>query len=367
MKIKLPHGCTRDPGHDGKERIYYRVKGQPKIRINGVPWTPGFMAEYQAASQGVVYKQPLAPKQTGTFAWLCEQYFSSAEFKALDPTLTKPRRTDYLNRICREPVKPGSTMLFGNVPLHAWNKQAVRALRDRVAETPGTANNLLKSLRTVFKFGNEAGHCETDPARDVAYLSGSVDGHHSWTIEEVEKYESKWPVGTKERLAMGLVLFMGQRASDAYRVGPKNIKLVPTEMEDGTTAIKKWLVFTQWKNRNIGPIHMEIPMRPELEELIAATPTGTETFLTTPRGKPFKRSNNFADWFAKGCIAAGVPGRSHGLRKACAARLAELGASEKEIMAITGHTTMQEVVRYTKAASNKILAAKAIARSAKVK
>ena len=45
---------------------------------------------------------------------------------------------------------------------------------------------------------------------------------------------------------------------------------------------------------------------------------------------------------------------------AAAARLAELGCTEFEIMAITGHQTSKEVTRYTKAASQKIRAASAL-------
>jgi integrase len=52
---------------------------------------------------------------------------------------------------------------------------------------------------------------------------------------------------------------------------------------------------------------------------------------------------------------------AHGLRKAAAARLAEQGAGENEIMAITGHTTSKEIVRYTRGARQKVLAAKAMA------
>jgi hypothetical protein len=60
---------------------------------------------------------------------------------------------------------------------------------------------------------------------------------------------------------------------------------------------------------------------------------------------------------------AGLPHcTAHGLRKAAAARLAELGASEKEIMAVTGHRTSKEITRYTRGASQRILAANAIAR-----
>ena len=52
----------------------------------------------------------------------------------------------------------------------------------------------------------------------------------------------------------------------------------------------------------------------------------------------------------------------HGLRKAAAARLAELGCTEFEIMAITGHTTSKEETRYTRAASQKTRAESALKR-----
>jgi integrase len=343
-------------GPDGKERFYFRRKGQKKIRLHGLPWSPPFMAEYDAASKGEVFKQPIAPKKTGDFKWLCEQYFSSGEFKALDDKLSKPKRRNTLLKICREPIAPGSTKLFGDVALPQWTKKAVRAIRDRFASTPGTANDMMKSMRTVFKYGIDSEDCDNNPARDVKYLRGSVDGFHSWSIGEVVEFENTHAVGTKERLAMGLLLLTGQRISDAMRLGPKNV-----EVRDG----KKWLVFTQHKNRNRKPIHMEIPMRPELEELIEATPTG-ETFLTNSLGKPYT-AHRCGDWFAEACIAAGVPGRSHGLRKAAAARLAELGATEKEIMSITGHTTSQEIRRYTEAADRRVLAESATAKHVKGK
>ena len=58
---------------------------------------------------------------------------------------------------------------------------------------------------------------------------------------------------------------------------------------------------------------------------------------------------------------AGLPQCSaHGLRKAAAAKLAELGCTAHEIMAITGHESIQEVERYTKAAEQKRLAKSAM-------
>jgi integrase len=70
----------------------------------------------------------------------------------------------------------------------------------------------------------------------------------------------------------------------------------------------------------------------------------------------------FREW----CDAAGLPTRCkpHGLRKAACRRLAEARCSANEIMAISGHATMKEIVRYTAAADQARLARNALARSA---
>ena len=64
--------------------------------------------------------------------------------------------------------------------------------------------------------------------------------------------------------------------------------------------------------------------------------------------------------------AAGLPERcvTHGLRKAAARRLAEAGCSPNEIAAITGHATLAEVARYTRAAEQRRLAEAAMERLA---
>jgi len=51
---------------------------------------------------------------------------------------------------------------------------------------------------------------------------------------------------------------------------------------------------------------------------------------------------------------------AHGLRKAAARRLAEAGCTAHEIAAITGHASLNEVQRYTRAADQQKLAASAM-------
>ena len=95
-------------------------------------------------------------------------------------------------------------------------------------------------------------------------------------------------------------------------------------------------------------------MHPKLREIIDATPTvGVKTFLVTHFGKPYT-SPGFGNWFRELCDTADCPDVSaHGLRKAAARRLAEIGCSANQIAAITGHASISEVQRYTKAADRK--------------
>jgi len=83
------------------------------------------------------------------------------------------------------------------------------------------------------------------------------------------------------------------------------------------------------------------------------------TFLVTEHGKPFTPAG-FGNYFRDQCDLAGLSNLSaHGLRKAGATRLAEVGATDHEIMAWGGWTTLKEVQRYTRAANRKRLALQA--------
>jgi integrase len=63
------------------------------------------------------------------------------------------------------------------------------------------------------------------------------------------------------------------------------------------------------------------------------------------------------------CQRVGLTGLSpHGLRKAACRRLAEAGCSANEIASISGHASLREVERYTKAADQARMARNAIAR-----
>jgi len=107
-----------------------------------------------------------------------------------------------------------------------------------------------------------------------------------------------------------------------------------------------------------------IPITSALAEVInASAPTEHLTFLINDAGRSFSASH-FSKWFRDRCKAIGLNGLSaHGLRKAACRRMAEAGCSANEIAAISGHSTLTEIARYTKAADRERLARAAVART----
>lgn len=166
---------------------------------------------------------------------------------------------------------------------------------------------------------------------------------HRSAASGIRRFEERHPVGSKARLAMALMLYTGQRRSDAVRMGWQHV-------EGGRITVVQ---------RKTGA-RQKIPLHPRLAEILANTPRDNMTFLVTSAGKPFTPAG-FGNWFREQCDAAKLPHCSaHGLRKAAARRLAEAGCSNQVIKAITGHVTDAEVTRYTKAADQERLADVAI-------
>jgi integrase len=91
-----------------------------------------------------------------------------------------------------------------------------------------------------------------------------------------------------------------------------------------------------------------------LQAIIEATPSDHLTFLV-----------DFSEQFRAWCDAAGLPKTCvfHGLRKLGCTRLAESGCTVHEIAAWSGHLSLREVERYTRAADRRQLARTALARS----
>ena len=148
---------------------------------------------------------------------------------------------------------------------------------------------------------------------------------HTWTEDEIVQYEERWPIGSRERTAFALHLYTGQRRSDVARMAWTDVADNAINVVQARTGVR-----------------LTIPLHPNLSVALRAWPRKHVVMLTTASNKPFSTAG-YGNMMADSIAAAGLPDRCvlHGLRKAAARRLAEAGCTEKEIAAVTGHTTSQ--------------------------
>lgn len=341
MRLKY---VVEDTDRHGNVRLYYRRARGRKVRLRGPLGSPEFLEDYRRAHDehgkpGAVAARKVEPVKPGSIRALCVEYYKSAMFRELQPRTQAVRRA-ILERFCQNKGD-------GDKPYRLLLPRHIRTRRDEMMTRPEAANGMVKALRQLFKFAVRYDLHDGNPAEAVEYLAGNPDGFHSWTLEEIEQFEARHEVGSMARLALALALYTGQRRSDLVQFGRQHVR-------DG------WLQFTQAKSRGRKPVRLEIPIIPELQRIIDVTETGDLAFLVTAFGRPFT-ANGFGNRFRKWCDEAGLSHCAvHGLRKAAAARLAELGCTEFEVMAITGHQTVKEVTRYTRAARQKARAESAL-------
>jgi integrase len=110
-------------------------------------------------------------------------------------------------------------------------------------------------------------------------------------------------------------------------------------------------------------VALSVPIHPELAAALKAGPANGLNLMGAPNGRPIT-SRALTDLMKRAAGAAGLPPEClpHGLRKAQMRRLAESGASTKQIASISGHKTLHEVERYTAAADQRRLSRGAIAK-----
>lgn len=307
----------------------------PRTRITAEYGSEQFWAEYRAALAGA--PKPAQTVKTHTLAWGLGRYRESSAWSALSNATRRQSENIY-----RAVIKTA-----GDTSLRDITAETIKAGRERRSAAPHAANNFLKSLRRFFKWAAdpEGGKLVADnPCIGVKLLKGkNKDGFHTWTDEEIERFEKRWVIGTRERLALDLLLYTGLARGDVVRLGRQHVN-------NGV------ITFRMEKNRGDGVVYP--PVLPILAATIAASRTGDLTFLVTERGTPFVKES-FGNWFREACREADCPGSAHGLRKAGATRAAENGATVNQLMALYGWKTEKMALLYTRKADRKRLAAMA--------
>jgi integrase len=326
-----PPYLHREVSRHGKAVWYVRRSGK-RFRLRAPFGTPEFDAEYQAALASL---QPITEVRTtaGTLAWLIECFRDTAAWQARSASTRA--KWDGLYRQAIESA--------GGAPLSAMTPKVIRAGLERRARTPGQAQHFLNAMRALFRWASKMQLVKADPTAGIAAPARRRDaGIRPWTEEDVAAYEKRWPIGTRQRVWLDVLIYTGLRRGDAVRLGRQHVR-------DGIASVK---------TEKTGTL-VTIPILPVLAETLAAGPCGDLAYIAGSRGHPMAKAS-FSNEFAIACRAAGVPGSPHGVRKIAATRAANAGATVAELEAIFGWSGGKMAALYTRAADRQRLAKRAM-------
>lgn len=339
MRPAVRHGVitlrylTSTTNSAGQTYVYFRRGHGPRIPMPAVPRDdPAFLRAYAAALAGEAPK-PLR-SAPGTVAALAEAALRSDRAKLASASYRAMLRR-HVDAI-RERA--------GAAPVRGLREKHIRA---DLAQADN-ATDRLKAWRFLTRHGIEAGMLDSDPAATIRLAARDSDGHPPWTADDVARFRARWPVGTTARAAMELLHWTGARIGDAVLIGPQMVRGGVLTYRQGKTAAP---AHCPWSCPL--PAYAADMAADRAAMLAAIAPfTGHLTFLAA-YGRT-RSSKALGGLIREAAAAAGLDGKSaHGLRKARAVALAEAGATVHQIVAWTGHQTLKEAERYTKAADRR--------------
>lgn len=196
-------------------------------------------------------------------------------------------------------------------PLSLIDRAKVLALRDRLSDTPGAANQAVGALGALFAWAVENGKLEKNPAANIKKFKAKP--HEPWPETLLEEALADPQVG----MPVALLYFTGQRIDDVIRMSWGDIKG------------DHMLVNVKKKDKQI-----RVAILPELASRLSACEKTAVTILTNSNGKPWAKGGlrvKLQAW-AKERGHKVVP---HGLRKNAVNSLLEAGCTAAEVAGIT--------------------------------
>jgi integrase len=212
MPHPRPPYLHRQISRHGKA-VWYVRKGQGsrlRVRLRQEYGTPEFWAAYRAAVDSE--PPPQAAKAAGgSLAWLIERYQETTAWADLSPATRRNRENHFKSA--------------GHQPCRAITQKHLVEARDTRSATPAQARNFLDAMRGLFKWAKSAQHVAVDPTDGVKNprrIKGP--GFPVWTEADVQAYYKRWPIGTKERVWLDVLLFTGLRRGDAVMIGRQHVR-----------------------------------------------------------------------------------------------------------------------------------------------
>jgi integrase len=338
MQFRLRNIHTYKSRH-GKTYIYYRDRRTGFLRrLPSDTKSPEF---YEAWKQADADNHGTVPEaQRGTWNEIKQAYLASPEYAALKPRTVK----DYLQVLTYLTASGMDSTTIDEI-----TPPSLVRLRNKVALKKNWrfSNYCLAVISRVFSVSKNLGMAPSNPATGVPKLKaapGAKQANRPWTDRELDTMLTAADPVMRAAIAIGA--YTGMREGDVLK-------------------------FT-WAMRSLGYIRQNktdeelfVPEHSSLAKILDKTPKSAIVVVVNTRGKPYTEGG-FRTMFAKfrgemlkaGKIGAGLT--FHGLRHTVATKLADAGADDKTIAAVTGHKSMSQIQRYTRTASQKRRATAAI-------
>ena len=353
----LPKYVSRFDSQHGTERYRFRRKGYPTGYFTAPLGTEEFREEYHSFLHPDDINsepKPVFRAKPGTIDDLLDRYMSVPERLGPTPVTQNKIRAILEDFRLGRGSRPVALVTFDVIEKIVAKKMVKTGTGNRTKGGPHAAIKLRKELKRLFAFAAKTGMIDHNPAADAQKVkipaSQKTNGFHSWTEDEILQYRDHWRIGTRERLAMELLLWTDQRRSDVATMGMAQVKNGRIPVTQGKTGKKLWLL-----------------MPPQLLEAIVALPPEQSSpfcFIVSRKGVPYTKES-FGNWFKEACVEAGLPHCSaHGLRKASLRRMAELEMANKTMKSVSGQSSDRTLAIYTDDANQTALADAAIRRLA---
>jgi integrase len=328
---KKPYRVVKGRMKDGTEKVYcyHTVTG----KALPPPGSPGFE---EALVRGAMTDTPLLVN--GTVRQLVDAYRAQPEYASIRPAT---------RRIYERSFKLIERKI-GHRAADSIVRSDIRDLRNEISRTPAGANQLLGTMKVIFRFAYRE---DLIPKPiDMTGLKMKVGKWGTWQPQDIEKFlAAEHPQFVL--LAFLVALYTGQRLTDVMT------------MTWGQVDLDQGLIrLTQSKTRK----SLWLPMHGALRDSLREAKKGTSSIyiVNGVGGQPIKpelfSGHYFQDAKERAGLGKGLP--FHGLRKTAGIMLAEAGATPFEIMAVLGQATLEMVALYTAEADQKQNAQAAIAK-----
>lgn len=290
-----------------REYWYYRRPGAPDdgSAIPGLPGDPEFHAAVRLFNDRADHRPP--EHTPGTFAHLVMAYRASPDFTSLrDKT-----RQDYSQILAR------LVAMLGPFPVREIDREAVYAIRDKHSATPSMANAILRVLRLLLSWAQDRGIVKDNAASRPKALR--VDPRRQvWDSTAEARFMAV--ADAPMRLAYLLHAHLAQRQADI-------LALRWDQYVNGAIRLR------QGKTDAL----VEVPAHRDLRAVLDALPRRSAHILCDSKGKRFAGDHFRHEW-RKATLAAGLDGlQNRDLRRTAMVRMAEAGATDIEIAAVSGH------------------------------